>query len=196
MSTIASKLGPIPAPLHLRLALNAGEPRLEHGPRAAAAALPPRAGYPGYRLNWRKAPGRPDIAYPGRKVAIFVHGCFWHRCPSCNPPYPKAQSEFWKRKFAAQQERDARKLQPNWKPPAGTVITVWECQVREDLGRRHLRSRHCPLRQVGARWPDRAGRNRMTCPRESPFEPITNVSGGSRPTITIGTVSRFIMGSR
>ena len=38
------------------------------------------AGYPGYRQNWKKAPGKPDICYPGRKVAIFINGCFWHRC--------------------------------------------------------------------------------------------------------------------
>ena len=37
------------------------------------------AGRRGYRLHYKKAPGRPDIAYPSRKIAIFVHGCFWHR---------------------------------------------------------------------------------------------------------------------
>ena len=46
------------------------------------------AGLGGYRLNWKKAPGRPDIAYPGRKVAIFVHGCYWHHCPRCYPNLP------------------------------------------------------------------------------------------------------------
>lgn len=44
-------------------------------------------GIQGYRLHWKRAPGRPDIAYPGSKVAIFVHGCFWHRCPYCNPRF-------------------------------------------------------------------------------------------------------------
>ena len=39
------------------------------------------AGLPGYRLHWKKAPGKPDVCYPGRKVAVFVHGCYWHRCP-------------------------------------------------------------------------------------------------------------------
>ncbi len=39
------------------------------------------AGLTGYRLQWKGAAGRPDIAFPGRRVAIFVHGCFWHRCP-------------------------------------------------------------------------------------------------------------------
>ena len=48
------------------------------------------AGLGGYRLNWRKAPGRPDIAYPGRKLAIFVHGCYWHHCPRCYPNLPKS----------------------------------------------------------------------------------------------------------
>ncbi|MEE0262695.1 MAG: NUDIX domain-containing protein, partial [Collinsella sp.] len=46
------------------------------------------AGLTGYRLEW-KVPGKPDIAFPGRKIAIFVNGCFWHRCPKCNPSQPK-----------------------------------------------------------------------------------------------------------
>ena len=54
------------------------------------------AGHPGYRLHWRiddedgRYVCRPDIAYPGRRVAIFVHGCFWHRCPRCARELPKA----------------------------------------------------------------------------------------------------------
>ena len=87
------------------------------------------AGYPGYRLHWAKAPGRPDIAYPGRRLAIFVNGCFWHRCPCCNPPHPKANREFWAEKFAANQERDRRKtaelMACGW-----TVFTVWECALK------------------------------------------------------------------
>ena len=44
-------------------------------------------GYKGYRLNWKNVPGRPDIAYPGKKIAIFVNGCYWHRCPKCDLPW-------------------------------------------------------------------------------------------------------------
>ena len=51
------------------------------------------AGLTGYRLEW-KVPGKPDIAFPGRKIAIFVNGCFWHRCPKCNPSQPKRNVEF------------------------------------------------------------------------------------------------------
>jgi DNA mismatch endonuclease Vsr len=89
-----------------------------------------QAGYPGYRLHWKKAPGRPDIAYPGRKVAIFVNGCYWHRCPTCHPPAPKANAEFWEAKFVANEERDARQM-AELASEGWTVITVWECELRE-----------------------------------------------------------------
>ena len=87
-------------------------------------------GYPGYRLNWKKAPGRPDIAYPGRKIAIFVNGCFWHRCPVCNLPMPKSHSDFWKNKIEKNVQRDERKnkelVDAGW-----TVITMWECEIKK-----------------------------------------------------------------
>jgi DNA mismatch endonuclease (patch repair protein) len=88
----------------------------------------------GYRLHWKKAPGRPDIAYPKDRLAIFVHGCFWHRCPYCNPSFPKTHIEFWEEKFRKNVERDQRKekeLQDNgWK-----VLVFWECQIRDSLQR-------------------------------------------------------------
>lgn len=91
------------------------------------------AGFGGYRLHWNAA-GRPDIAYPGRRVAIFVNGCFWHRCPHCEPPLPKSNAEFWSEKFRRNQERDQRKK--NELERAGwTVLTVWECELREDPSR-------------------------------------------------------------
>lgn len=89
-------------------------------------------GYPGYRVNWKKAPGHPDIAYPGRKVAIFVNGCFWHRCPVCNLPLPKTHTDFWKRKFDANIERDRRKID-ELESMGWTVITIWECQIKKDI---------------------------------------------------------------
>lgn len=89
------------------------------------------AGYPGYRLHWKKAPGRPDIAYPGLKVAVFVNGCYWHRCPHCGRPVPTTHSEYWESKFAANEARDARKdaelCAAGW-----TVVTVWECELRRE----------------------------------------------------------------
>ena len=88
------------------------------------------AGLPGYRLHWKAAPGKPDVCYPGRKVAIFVNGCFWHRCPHCNLPEPKSNVEFWNAKFARNRERDRRDtellVRDGW-----TVLVVWECQLKK-----------------------------------------------------------------
>jgi DNA mismatch endonuclease, patch repair protein len=88
------------------------------------------AGYGGYRLHWRVA-GRPDIAYPSRHIAIFVNGCFWHRCPNCQPPLPKSNAEFWAEKFRRNTERDKLKeeqlVEQGWR-----VFVVWECQLKED----------------------------------------------------------------
>ena len=89
------------------------------------------AGYPGYRLQW-KIPGRPDICYPGRKVAIFVNGCFWHRCPHCNLPLPEHNRAFWKEKFDRNQERDRRDI-AELESEGWTVITIWECEIKKDL---------------------------------------------------------------
>ncbi|HJA28858.1 MAG TPA: very short patch repair endonuclease [Candidatus Olsenella pullicola] len=95
------------------------------------------AGLTGYRLHWKKAPGRPDVCFPGRRVAIFVHGCFWHRCPHCSPSRPKTHPEFWEAKFARNRERDGRDsallVSAGW-----TVIVVWECRLRRAVRERTL----------------------------------------------------------
>lgn len=87
-------------------------------------------GLSGYRLHWKKAPGKPDICFPGRRVAIFVNGCFWHRCPHCGLSMPKSNVEFWEAKFARNRARDARDnallVSGGW-----TVITIWECRLKK-----------------------------------------------------------------
>ena len=89
-----------------------------------------KAGLTGYRLQW-KAPGHPDIAWPGKRVAIEVRGCFWHRCPHCNPSTPKKNTEYWEAKFARNTEHDAenvRKLEEmGWR-----VHVIWECQLKKN----------------------------------------------------------------
>ena len=89
-------------------------------------------GHKGYRLNWKKVPGRPDIAYPGKKIAIFVNGCYWHRCPKCNLPLPKTNTDFWKEKFDKNVKRDKKKndelLSLDW-----IVLVLWECDIKSDI---------------------------------------------------------------
>jgi len=90
------------------------------------------AGIKGYRLNWKKAPGRPDIAFPGKKMAIFVNGCFWHRCPYCNYKLPKTNTSFWSEKFSKNISRDKKKAADleklDWQ-----VFIIWECEIKKDL---------------------------------------------------------------
>lgn len=86
------------------------------------------AGLVGYRLNWKGAVGRPDIAFPGRRVAIFVHGCFWHRCPDCRLPLPKSNREFWKAKFRLNRERDRRKRRA-LESAGWYVVELFECEI-------------------------------------------------------------------
>ncbi len=87
------------------------------------------AGLGGYRIHWKKAPGSPDICYPGRKLAIFVNGCFWHSCPYCTNHSPKSNVEFWQAKFARNRQRDERDrtqlVAAGW-----TVLVVWECRLK------------------------------------------------------------------
>lgn len=96
------------------------------------------AGLPGYRLHWKKASGRPDVCYPGRKVAIFVNGCFWHRCPYCSLPEPRSNVSFWEEKFARNRARDQRNhaelLDAGW-----TVVVVWECRLKKGRAEQTMR---------------------------------------------------------
>ena len=92
-----------------------------------------KRGMNGYRLHWHVS-GRPDIAFVSKKVAIFVNGCFWHRCPRCKNPLPKTHKAFWQHKFTANRLRDKRNTallkQAGWK-----VLTMWECELEENIDR-------------------------------------------------------------
>lgn len=86
-----------------------------------------------YRLHRQDLPGRPDIVFPGRRKAIFVHGCFWHQHPDpkCRlRSAPKTNTIYWGAKLARNVERDIEhqielgKLR--WE-----AITVWECDLQD-----------------------------------------------------------------
>ncbi len=106
-----------------------GNKRSNTKPELLMRARLREAGLSGYRLQW-KVPGHPDIAWPKKKVALFVHGCFWHRCPHCQPSSPKSHVEYWAVKFernVARDERDRAALEAaGWR-----VHVVWECQLKK-----------------------------------------------------------------
>ena len=87
------------------------------------------AGLGGYRLQW-KVPGRPDVAWPGRKVCLFINGCFWHRCPHCRPSTPAKNVEYWEAKFKRNVERNEKNLRA-LKADGWKVHVVWECQLKK-----------------------------------------------------------------
>lgn len=113
-------------------------------------------GLPGYRLHWRKASGRPDVCYPGRKVAIFVNGCFWHRCPHCDLPLPKTNTPFWTAKFERNRARDDRNhlelVEEGW-----SVVVVWECHLKGERLERTVADVERAVRRAGAEGPGHAG---------------------------------------
>jgi len=89
-------------------------------------------GFRGYRLHWSKVPGKPDICFPGRKIAIFVNGCYWHRCPKCNLSLPKSNFDFWKSKFEKNIKRD-RVIKEQLIELGWTHIVIWECEIKNNV---------------------------------------------------------------
>lgn len=84
-----------------------------------------------YRLHRKDLPGKPDLVFPGRKKAIFVHGCFWHRhdC-TAGRQIPKSRQEFWVPKLARNAGRDKEVQEMLHKMKWG-VLVVWSCQLKE-----------------------------------------------------------------
>jgi DNA mismatch endonuclease (patch repair protein) len=82
-----------------------------------------------YRIG-HSLPGKPDIVFVSRRVAVFVDGCFWHRCPE-HFHMPRTNREFWENKIARNVARDAavtgQLTAAGWR-----VVRIWEHEVRQD----------------------------------------------------------------
>lgn len=101
------------------------------GPERALRRALRSAGITGYRLHYANVPGRPDVAFVKRKIAVFMHGCFWHGCPHHPTQRPKSHAAWWRRKIGANQARDKRKVaalrRAGW-----SVITIRECRLKKN----------------------------------------------------------------
>lgn len=99
-------------------------------PELLVRCLIHRLGYR-YRLHRKDLPGKPDLAFPGRRKAIFIHGCFWHG-HDCRrgARVPKTNRDYWVTKIRRNQDRDASHLQ-ELKQMGWDVLTIWECQLGE-----------------------------------------------------------------
>ncbi len=82
------------------------------------------------KLNAADLPGKPDLAFPKRKKAIFVHGCFWHRHSGCKyATIPKTRRAFWSAKFAANVVRD-RRVRRQLRVLGFSTLVVWQCRTK------------------------------------------------------------------
>lgn len=79
-----------------------------------------------YRIKSR-LPGRPDMVFAKHRVAVFVDGCFWHRCPQ-HGVAPKSSGAYWRNKLSGNVARDKR-VNAALRSEGWKVIRVWEHQV-------------------------------------------------------------------
>lgn len=85
-----------------------------------------------FRLHRHDLPGTPDLIFPRYKIAIFVHGCFWHRHPGCDrSSTPSTNIDFWLAKFERNQLRDAQAI-TSLESMGWQVHVIWECDTRTE----------------------------------------------------------------
>ena len=87
-------------------------------------------GVRGYRTHVRKVPGRPDLCWQGRRVAVFVDGAFWHGHPSAYTPGKSGR--YWDEKIARNIARD-RSADAQLEAMGWTVLRFWDFEVRRNL---------------------------------------------------------------
>jgi DNA mismatch endonuclease (patch repair protein) len=84
-----------------------------------------------YRLHRRDLPGAPDIVLAGRRLAIFVHGCFWHGHDCARGArIPKQNRDYWIGKVGRNRDRDVRS-QAALKASGWTPLVIWECELKD-----------------------------------------------------------------
>lgn len=106
-----------------------------------------------FRLHRKDLPGCPDLVFPKHRLAVFVHGCFWHRHDGCRYAYtPKSRVAFWTNKFAGNVARDQRNEEAlrnlGWQ-----VLVLWECETRNEKNIRQ-RLAACVHRGDSALFPE------------------------------------------
>ncbi len=85
----------------------------------------------GFRFRLRRAglPGRPDLVLPRHRVAVFVHGCFWHGHDCALFRLPQTRTDFWQTKISRNRERDAR-VRRETQEAGWRHLAIWECAFR------------------------------------------------------------------
>ena len=93
-----------------------------------------------FAANVQDKPGRPDLWLLPQRMAVFVHGCFWHRHEGCKKATtPKRNHEYWETKFRQNVERDARKIR-ELEALGSLSIVVWQCETTDEAALRNVLS--------------------------------------------------------
>lgn len=102
----------------------------------------------GYRLHRKDLPGHPDIVMAGRRLAIFVHGCFWHGHDCARGArVPKQNRDYWQTKIGRNAARDLRN-QTELQALGWRTLILWECGLKDEAA---LRPRLSAALAVGRR---------------------------------------------
>lgn len=99
------------------------------GPEVKLRKMLYAAGVRGYRIHFN-LPGKPDIVFTKKKIAVFVDGCFWHKCPVCFKE-PETRKEFWMKKIQSNIDRD-KKVNEQLQQDGWIVVRVWEHEIRKN----------------------------------------------------------------
>jgi len=130
-----SKLGSIPraSSSSVRKVMIANKGR-DTGPELVLRRGLREAGIGGYRVNYRIGRRRLDVSYVSRKIAVQVHGCFWHNCPVCQLPIPKSHTAYWRRKFFINRRRD-EETSRQLRAEGWIVLEFWEHELKARVHR-------------------------------------------------------------
>jgi DNA mismatch endonuclease (patch repair protein) len=116
-----------------------------------------RLGYR-FRLHRMDLPGTPDLVFPRHRLAVFVHGCFWHRHPNCRrATMPTTNVAKWAEKFERNGLRDARSI-AELEAIGWSVLVIWECETRSEKTVADLLARGLP----GSRPRSQSALDKMT----------------------------------
>ena len=114
-----------------RSEMMAGIRRRDTAPEMAVRRIAHRMGLR-FRLQRKDLPGRPDLVLPKHRLAVFVHGCFWHRHEGCRyASTPKSRVAFWTEKFESNVARDARQ-EVALRALGWRVLIIWQCETRDE----------------------------------------------------------------
>ncbi len=87
-----------------------------------------------FRVNYKELRGKPDIVFTKKKIAIFIHGCFWHGHEGgCRYSHiSQSRKEYWEPKLIRTKERDREHIESLMRE-GWTVLVLWECEIKKDF---------------------------------------------------------------